>query len=355
MRDCPINKSDWDVASHELQCVSPNSYHCMLDEKGEPVKQCLGKIWIQEGFCPEYNSNVGRIDVRPCSHDAGCPEQTYWSNEVYRYSTCIKREETNDIYDITTTLSSSSSSPIDDAHLSSTIIAVSVILLTLLILTILMVIIIYRKRRLRQNNQNSERIDQPDTQVQLLPTDIRVNNPNDTRSSKAPSRKGNCASTSEQYKYHRDKLKTKAPSVYVPYSVHDVNKGDHGRDQTQDVEMLKRSGVLIYISSSSKSMQLGGRLRRIDDSGKFGQSTFVASLGQWEPEEDVSLYMFRQPMDEIFSDSNIRQEKMEAMYEMTNQSPKTYFVMHFTTDEWTKHQSTLRKYKLFREANKINL
>lgn len=49
MRDCPINKSDWDVASHELQCVSPNSYHCMLDEQGEPVKQCLGKIWIQEG------------------------------------------------------------------------------------------------------------------------------------------------------------------------------------------------------------------------------------------------------------------------------------------------------------------
>ena len=119
--------------------------------------------------------------------------------------------------------------------------------------------------------------------------------------------------------------------------------------------MLKRSGVLIYISSSSKSIELGGLLRRIDDSGKFGQSTFVASLGQWEPEEDVSLYMFRQPMDEIFSDSNIRQEKMEAMYEMTNQSPKTYFVMHFTTDDWTKHQSTLRKYKLFREANKINL
>ena len=36
---------------------------------------------------------------------------------------------------------------------------------------------------------------------------------------------GNCASTSEQYKSYRDKLKTKAPSVYVTYSVDDVNKG----------------------------------------------------------------------------------------------------------------------------------
>lgn len=35
---------------------------------------------------------------------------------------------------------------------------------------------------------------------------------------------GNCASTSEQYKSYRDKLKTKAPSVYEPYSVDDVNK-----------------------------------------------------------------------------------------------------------------------------------
>ncbi|XP_078331192.1 uncharacterized protein LOC111122667 [Crassostrea virginica] len=340
MRDCPINKSDWDVASHELQCVSPNSYHCMLDEKGEPVKQCLGKIWIQEGFCPEYNSNVGRIDVRPCSHDAGCPEKTYWSNEVYRYSTCIKREETNGIYYITTTLSSSSSSPGDDSHLSPTIIAIIVIVLTLLILTISVVaIVIHRKRRPGQKNQNSEileRNSQPENEEQeLLST-------------------GNIASTSERMS-HGAELKTKSSIAHEPHSIDHLTKDDHGRNQ--DVEKLKRSGVLIYVSSTSDTIELpvGARINQIENSGKFGESVFVASLGMWEPEQNVSLYIFRQPMDQLFSEINITQEKMEEMYEMTNQSPKTYFVMHFTTDEWTKHQSTLRKYKLFRGENIINI
>lgn len=126
----------------------------------------------------------------------------------------------------------------------------------------------------------------------------------------------------------------------------------HGRNQ--DVEKLKRSGVLIYVSSTS-DIELGARIRQIERSGKFGESVFVASLGMWEPEQNVSLYIFRQPMDQLFSEINITQEKMEEMYEMANQSPKTYFVMHFTTDEWTKHQSTLRKYKLFRGENIINI
>ena len=127
----------------------------------------------------------------------------------------------------------------------------------------------------------------------------------------------------------------------------------HGRNQ--DVEKLKRSGVLIYVSSTSGTIELGARIRQIENSGKYGESIFVASLCMWEPEENVSLYIFRQPMDEMFSEINITQEKMEEMYEMTNQYPKTYFIMHFTTDEWTKHQSTLREYKLFRGENIINI
>nr|XP_022309426.1 uncharacterized protein LOC111115108 [Crassostrea virginica] len=148
-------------------------------------------------------------------------------------------------------------------------------------------------------------------------------------------------------------LKTKSSIAHEPHSIDDLTKDYHGRNQ--DVEKLKRSGVLIYVSSTSGTIELGARIRQIENSGKFGESIFVASLCMWEPEENVSLYIFRQPMDEMFSEINITQEKMEEMYEMTNQYPKTYFIMHFTTDEWTKHQSTLREYKLFRGENIINI
>ena len=126
----------------------------------------------------------------------------------------------------------------------------------------------------------------------------------------------------------------------------------HGNSQTSDVEKLKRSGVLIYVSSSSANMiNLGGRLRQITDSGVFGQSTFIASLGLWDPEEDITLYIFRQPMDQL----DITSEKMEEMYKMTNMSPKSYFIMHFTTAEWKKYQPKLQQYSIFKKASFIEL
>uniref|UniRef100_K1QIE6 Uncharacterized protein n=1 Tax=Magallana gigas TaxID=29159 RepID=K1QIE6_MAGGI len=44
------NKSEWDTASQRLQCVDPNSYHCLRTEDGGETEQCLGKVWIQESM-----------------------------------------------------------------------------------------------------------------------------------------------------------------------------------------------------------------------------------------------------------------------------------------------------------------
>lgn len=49
VHQCPQNKSEWDTASHRLQCVDPNSYHCLRTEDGGETKQCLRKVWIQDG------------------------------------------------------------------------------------------------------------------------------------------------------------------------------------------------------------------------------------------------------------------------------------------------------------------
>lgn len=111
---------------------------------------------------------------------------------------------------------------------------------------------------------------------------------------------------------------------------------------------------MIYVSSEN-TINLGGRIKQITKSGVFGQSTFFATLGLWDPEKDISsLYIFRQPMDQL-SESDIISEKMEEMYKMTNKSPKSYFIMHFTAAEWKKYQPKLQQYPIFKKASLIEL
>lgn len=45
----PQNKNDLDTAYQKLQCVNPNSYHCLRTEDGGETKQCLRKVWIEDG------------------------------------------------------------------------------------------------------------------------------------------------------------------------------------------------------------------------------------------------------------------------------------------------------------------
>lgn len=47
---CPTSADAWERASLALQCKSPNSYHCLKDEKNVITEQCLAKVWIEGGM-----------------------------------------------------------------------------------------------------------------------------------------------------------------------------------------------------------------------------------------------------------------------------------------------------------------
>lgn len=89
---CARSQDEWNKASASLQCQEPNYYHCLRDENGNLIQQCLQRVWIQNGMCPEFNSRVRRIDVFKCQSDEnGCPNTIFWSNAVYIYPICYEK------------------------------------------------------------------------------------------------------------------------------------------------------------------------------------------------------------------------------------------------------------------------
>lgn len=116
-----------------------------------------------------------------------------------------------------------------------------------------------------------------------------------------------------------------------------------------DVEDLEKCGVLIFISSDKSEM--GQRMKVIADSGIFGKSRYEHSLMLWEPEEGISLYLFRQPIDDFSSLSAISYQ-IDTMYKIVSQSPKTYFVLSFELGEWQKNRTRLLNLNFFNMAIK---
>lgn len=116
-----------------------------------------------------------------------------------------------------------------------------------------------------------------------------------------------------------------------------------------DVEDLEKCGVLIFISSDKREM--GQRMKFIADSGIFGKSRYEHSLMLWEPEEGLSLYLFRQPIDDLSSLTAISYQ-IDTMYKKVSQSPKTYFVLSFELEEWQKNRTRLLNLNFFNMAIK---
>lgn len=113
-----------------------------------------------------------------------------------------------------------------------------------------------------------------------------------------------------------------------------------------DAEDLKEQGVLIFISDDD--MGMGQRMKSIAESKLFGKSRFEHSLDLWEPLQDVSLYMFRQPIDDWPRFLERAPKIMEKMLKYLEE--KTYFVFYFSVDEWQKYQIRLLKYEFFEKA-----
>lgn len=113
-----------------------------------------------------------------------------------------------------------------------------------------------------------------------------------------------------------------------------------------DTDDLKEQGVLIFISDDK--MGMGQRMKVIADSKLFGKSKFEHSLNLWEPDEDVSLYLFRQPIDDWARFLEQAPTIMENMLKTLEE--KTYFVLYFSDFEWQKYQIRLLKYVFFQNA-----
>lgn len=97
-------------------------------------------------------------------------------------------------------------------------------------------------------------------------------------------------------------------------------------------------------------MGIGKRMNLIEESGIFGDSRYISPLVQWEQEDDVSLYLFRQPIDDMSSFLKEEPSKMNEMFEASTNVPKTYFVLYFSKYQWQKYQIQLLKYDFFRKA-----
>lgn len=118
------------------------------------------------------------------------------------------------------------------------------------------------------------------------------------------------------------------------------------RPEKTDIDDLKEHGVLIFISNDI--MGITQRMKFIVDSKLFGKSKFEHSLNLWEPDEDVSLYLFRQPIDDWTRFLEQAPTIMENMLKSLEE--KTYFVLYFSVFEWQKYRIRLLNYVFFQNA-----
>lgn len=106
--------------------------------------------------------------------------------------------------------------------------------------------------------------------------------------------------------------------------------------------------MLIYISDDR--IEVGKRMKFLEDSGTFGRAQYVPSLDQWEQEEDISLYIFRQPMYEWSSFMAFLRDNGANLWKRVQQSPKIYFVLFFPINDWQSHQIRFLKFDLLKTA-----
>lgn len=114
-----------------------------------------------------------------------------------------------------------------------------------------------------------------------------------------------------------------------------------------DIKDLEKYGVLIFISDDNIGM--APRIMFIEECGKFGKSNHVSPLDQWEPEEDVSLYIIRQPIGDLSSLMDFLRDNGDNLYQRV-MSQEMYFVLTFERNVWQRNQLRLLKYDFFNNA-----
>ncbi|XP_062610908.1 uncharacterized protein LOC134272727, partial [Saccostrea cucullata] len=180
---CPTNASSWLSNGIKLQCpndtLGRNLYQCVPnDDRSSLVEFCLqGSIGrYGANLCP-YAVSTGHLDALNCSTFlSGCPEESYNTNEVYKYHACLEINPEEKCYFANENCPNDSMSisqnttyvfqPEDD---TTAVIAgvVSTVIIALIVLVVLY--LLYRRRlRNRRNRWNSDTWDEVDERATLL-------------------------------------------------------------------------------------------------------------------------------------------------------------------------------------------
>ncbi|XP_062592047.1 uncharacterized protein LOC134253539 [Saccostrea cucullata] len=148
---CPGNRNDWENQGRHRNCSKTNKvYHCLFDNNGTLGEICLKgpPAQVPKNHCPQYNHMARDVNTVPCNKLTGCPDETFSSNEVYKYPVCLQGKYT----DTTESPSPSTISSVvydgDPSSLPWLYIGVSVGVLVLLIILIIVAVVCFRRSRL---------------------------------------------------------------------------------------------------------------------------------------------------------------------------------------------------------------
>lgn len=119
-----------------------------------------------------------------------------------------------------------------------------------------------------------------------------------------------------------------------------------------DIKDLEKYGVLIFIFDDNIGMGL--RIKSIKECGKFGESNLVSPFDQWEPKENVSLYLIRQPIGDLSSLMDFLRDNGDNLYQRVK-SQEMYFVLCFERNVWQRNQVRLLKYDFFNNAKTLSI
>lgn len=96
---CPQNKTEWQKASRRLNCLDDinnpvNKYHCLpVHDLTTLVEFCYNdtRPRVVKGLCMTYVQQSKAMKGYDCAtFDEGCPSVNYFSDEAYKFPSCVK-------------------------------------------------------------------------------------------------------------------------------------------------------------------------------------------------------------------------------------------------------------------------
>lgn len=94
--DCPTNESMWKKRADRYKCQNKDIYHCLLLKDKTRLKEvCIEQARIGKGYCPIITRH-NNLNWALCN-TTGCPNDTFTSDEVYKYPICLMTTHTEPI------------------------------------------------------------------------------------------------------------------------------------------------------------------------------------------------------------------------------------------------------------------